>query len=401
MLYILLVQLSRFSIKSRELLHVYLCGRMNIAVNTRFLLPDYLEGYGYFVFEVFKHLTHKYPEHHFIFIFDRAYDKQFVFSSNISPVVIGPPARHPLLWKFWYDIRIPAVLKKHKADVFVSADGLCSLATTVPQCLVLHDLAFIHYPVHIRKSHYIFYKRYVPKFLKKAKAVATVSEFSRRDIANYYKVDASKIDVVYSAAKEIFKPVSAGVKEQVKNQYTGGKEYFLYIGAIHPRKNLVNLLKAFSIFKKRQKSNFKLVLVGRLAWKYDSFIQSLKRYKYRDDVIMLGYLSQDDLVGITGSAYALVYPSLLEGFGVPVIEAMKCCVPVITSLHSPMQEIAGDAALYADANDPDAIADKMMLVYKDEKLRDDLIRKGDAVAKQYSWQRTADLLWQCIQKAVV
>ncbi|TMI78980.1 MAG: glycosyltransferase family 4 protein, partial [Bacteroidetes bacterium] len=269
------------------------------------------------------------------------------------------------------------------------------------QCLVLHDLAFVHYPAHIRKSHYIFYKRYVPKFVKKAKAIATVSEFSKRDIVDHYKVDPDKIDVVYSAAKDIFKPVSAAVKEQVKNQYTDGKEYFLYIGAIHPRKNLVNLLKAFSVFKKRQKSSFNLVLAGRLAWKYDSFIQNLKRYKYRDDVIMLGYLSEDELVKITGSGYALVYPSLLEGFGVPVIEAMKCCVPVVTSSHSSMEEIAGDAALYADANDPDDIADKMMLVYKDEKLRDHLIRKGDAIAKKYSWQRTADLLWQSIQKAVV
>jgi glycosyltransferase involved in cell wall biosynthesis len=374
---------------------------MNIAVNTRFLLPEYLEGYGYFVFEVFKHLTRKYPEHHFIFIFDRAYDKQFIFSPNISPVVIGPPARHPLLWKFWYDIKIPAVLRKHQADVFVSADGLCSLATSVPQCLVLHDVAFMHYPAHIRKSHYIFYKRYVPKFLKKATAVATVSKFSKRDIVNYYKVATDKIDVVYSAAKEIFKPVSSEVKEQVKNRYTDSKEYFLYVGAVHPRKNLVNLLKAFSIFKKRQKSNFKLVLAGRLAWKYDSFIQNLKRYKYRDDVIMLGYLSEDELVKITGSAYAMVYPSLLEGFGVPVIEAMKCLVPVITSAQSSMQEIAGDAALYANANDPDDIADKMMLVYKDERLRDELIKKGDDVATQYSWPRTADLLWECIQKAVV
>ena len=117
--------------------------------------------------------------------------------------------------------------------------------------------------------------------------------------------------------------------------------------------------------------------------------------------MMLGYLSEDDLVRITASAYSVVYPSLLEGFGVPVIEAMKCCVPVITSLHSSMQEIARDAALYADANNPDDIADKMMLVYKDEKMRDELIVKGDVVAKQYSWPRTADLLWQCIQKAVV
>lgn len=374
---------------------------MNIAVNTRFLLPDYLEGYGYFVYEIFKYLTNKHQEHQFIFIFDRPYDKQFIFSSNISPVVIGPPARHPLLWKFWYDVKIPSILRKYKADVFVSADGLCSLTTVVPQCLVVHDLAFIHYPGHIRKSHYVFYRKYVPKFLGKAKTVATVSEFSKQDIVRQYNINPDKIDVVYSAAKDIFKPIPPHIQEQVKSEYTAGKEYFLYVGAIHPRKNLVNLLKAFSVFKKRQQSSFKLVLAGRLAWKYDSFIQSLKKYKYRDDVVMLGYLSEDELVKLTGSAYASVYPSLLEGFGVPVIEAMKCGVPVITSSHSPMQEIAGDAALYADANNPEAIAEQMMRIYKDEQLRNDLVKKGHEIAKGYSWQRTAELLWQSIQKAVL
>ena len=226
---------------------------MRIAVNTRFLLRDYLEGYGYFVFEIFSYLTNKHPEHQFIFIFDRPYDKRFIFSSNIIPVVVGPPARHPLLWKFWFDIKIPRILKKYKADVFVSADGLCSLTTRVPQCLVVHDLAFIHYPSHIKKSHSLFYKRYTPKFLHKAKTVATVSEFSKQDIVRYYKINPDKINVVYSAAKEIFKPVRSDDRETTKNKYTGGKEYFLYVGAVHPRKNLVSLLKAFSVFKKRQK----------------------------------------------------------------------------------------------------------------------------------------------------
>jgi glycosyltransferase involved in cell wall biosynthesis len=373
---------------------------MRIAVNTRFLLPDYLEGYGYFIFETFKYLTNRFPGHQFIFIFDRPYDERFIFSSNIAPVIIGPPARHPLFWKFWYDVKIPAVLKKYKADVFISVDGLCSLTTSVPQCLVVHDLAFLHYPSHIQKSHLLFYKRYIPKFLQKARAIATVSEFSKQDIINHYKIEKDKINVVYSAAKEIFKPVSLEVAEATKNKHTAGTEYFLYVGAIHPRKNLVNLLKAFSVFKKRQKSNLKLVLAGRLAWKYNSFIQNLKTYKYRDDVMMLGYLSEDELVRIMGSAYALVYPSLLEGFGVPVLEAMKCHVPVITSSHSSMQEIAGDAALYVDAKSFEDIAEKMMRIYKDENLRKELIEKGKIIAKQYSWQRTAELLWQIILKAV-
>ena len=373
---------------------------MKIAVNTRFLLSNYLEGYGYFIFEVFRHLTKNHPEHQFIFIFDRPFDQRFLFSSNITPVVTGPPARHPLLWKYWYDVRIPSVLRKHKADVFVSVDGLCSLATATPQCLVVHDIAFLHYPSHIKRSHLYFFKKYIPKFLEKASSIATVSEFSKKDILSHYKMPEGKINVVYSAAKEIFQPVNVQVAEATKMKYTDGAEYFLYIGAIHPRKNLVNLLKAFSVFKKRLQSSMKLVLAGRLAWKYDSFIQDLKKYKFREDVILLGYLSEDELVKITGSAYALVYPSLMEGFGVPVLEAMKCDVPVITSFGSSMQEIAGDAALYADAKNFEDIADKMMLIYKDEKLRKELIERGKIVADRYSWQRTAELLWQSILKAV-
>lgn len=266
--------------------------------------------------------------------------------------------------------------------------------------MVLHDLAFLHFPGYNKPSHLAFYKKHTPKYLAKATIVATVSQFSKQDILAHYAVDEKKIDVVYSAAKNIFKPVSETVREEIKNSYTEGKEFFLYTGAIHPRKNLLNLLKAFSVFKKRQKSNTKLVLAGRLAWKYDSFVESLKNYKYRQDVVMLGYVDEQALVNITGSAYALVYPSLWEGFGVPVLEAMQCGVPVITSSSSAMHEIGADAALYADADNFENIAEQMMRIYKDENLRKELIEKGRTIATHYSWERTAGLLWNSIVKAV-
>ena len=373
---------------------------MTIAVNTRFLLNDYLEGYGYFIFETFKRIVNEHKDHQFIFIFDRPYDKRFIFSENITPVIASPPARHPLLWKYWYDVKIPSILKKHKADIFVSADGYCSLKTKIPQCMVVHDLAFLHYPSHSKRAHLVYFKKKLPKFLEKAKAIATVSEFSKKDILEHYKISPEKIDVVYSAAKEIFAPVSETVKQETKNKFSQGKEYFLYVGAIHPRKNLVNLLKAFSVFKKRLKSNMKLILVGRLAWKYGTFLEKLKTYKHRDDVVMLGYINEQELTHIVGSGYALVYPSLLEGFGVPVVEAMQSRVPVITSENSSMQEIAKDAGLYADPNNHEDIAEKMMRIYKDENLRNELIRKGSSIAKEYSWDRTAQLLWKCIEKAM-
>jgi glycosyltransferase involved in cell wall biosynthesis len=144
----------------------------------------------------------------------------------------------------------------------------------------------------------------------------------------------------------------------------------------------------------------KLLLAGRLAWKYESFTKSLQSYKYRDDVVMTGYVEETELVNITGAAYGLIYPSLFEGFGVPVLEAMRCDVPVITSVNSAMQEIAKEAALYADANSHTDIAEKMMLLYKDENLRKELIEKGRAVAANYDWDKTAALLWQSIEKAM-
>jgi glycosyltransferase involved in cell wall biosynthesis len=266
--------------------------------------------------------------------------------------------------------------------------------------MVVHDLAFLHYPSFIRKSHLLFYKKYTARFLKKADAIATVSEFSKKDILSRYNVESNKIDVVYSAAKEIFHSISPGIKEEVRNKYTEGKEYFIYAGAIHPRKNLMNLLKAFSVFKKRQQTNMKLVLAGRFAWKYHSFRESLATYKYRKDVVLTGYIREEELVRIIGAAYAMVYPSLFEGFGVPVLEAMQSGVPVITAVHSSMQEIAKDAALYADPGNYQDIADKMMFLYKDENLGKELARKGIEVAREYNWDITANLLWQCIEKAV-
>jgi len=144
----------------------------------------------------------------------------------------------------------------------------------------------------------------------------------------------------------------------------------------------------------------KLVLAGGLAWKNEEFLNLLKTYKYKADVVMTGYLEQEKLARLIASAYALVYPSLFEGFGVPVLEAMRSNVPVLTSKDSSMQEIAEDAALYFDPLEHQDMADQMMLVYKNEDLRKLMIEKGKIITAKYSWERTASLVWQCIEKAI-
>jgi len=374
--------------------------KMVIAVDTRFLMNDHEEGYGYFLYENFRHIVRSYPEHHFIFIFDRAGDKNFLPEKNVKTVVVNPVARSPLLWKLWYEIRIPAVLKKYKADIFVGCHGICSLTTKIPQCLLLHDLSFLRSASLGKRSHAVFYKRNTQSFLDKAKSVVVLSSHSKKAVTQHYKIDAGKIMIVPPAVKKIFRELTDEEKTEIKWKLTGGKEYFLNSGSIHPRENIISLLKAFSVFKKKQSSNWKLVLTGKLTAEYRDFTESLETYKYRDDVVLTGRLSEDELARVLSSAYAMVYPSLGKDFAAPVLEAMSSSIPVITSGDSSMQEMAGDAALYCDPVDHGGIAEKMILLYKDENLRSLLIEKGKEIAKQYDWNKSSLLLWQGIIKAM-
>jgi glycosyltransferase involved in cell wall biosynthesis len=373
---------------------------MQIAVNAIFLQKTSLEGYGWYVQEVFKRLVNQHPEHEFIFVFDRPYDASFVFAKNVTPVVVTPAARHIFSFKYWYDIKAPMALKKFQPAVWVQPYGFCSLTTKTPQLMVVHDLAFLHFPAFISWHQRWYYQRFTPKFLQKAAQIVTVSEFSKQDILLHYPVQANKLSVVHGAAREGFDPLDWGSRDATKASYADGREYFLFVGGVHPRKNLMNLLKAFSLFKKWQHSNMKLLIVGRLAWQYSDIIEKLKSYKYREDVVMLNYVSDHALMQLTASAYALVYPSFFEGFGLPILEAMQSGVPVITSNTSSMPEIAGDAALFASPDDPDAIAKQLLLIYKDESAREKLIEAGKLRAAGFSWEATANKFWEAILKTV-
>jgi glycosyltransferase involved in cell wall biosynthesis len=371
---------------------------MRIAVNTRFLLKNNLEGYGYYIHELMQRITQTHTQHEFLFVFDRPFDAAFIYGKNVTAKVLKPTARHALSFKIWYDIQFTLAAKKFKAHVMVSLDGFCSLTTSIPQVLAVHDLAFIHHPKLIPFWHLWYYKLYQKKFIQKAAQLVTVSEFSKQDIIHQYKINSNKIHIVGNAPRKNFVPINSANKEYAKKHYAEGCEYFLFVGGIHPRKNLLQLLKAFSLFKKRQLSSMKLLVAGKLAWQYSDIIERLKTYKYRDDVFLLDYLPEGELAKVTAAAYALIFPSVFEGFGVPIIEAMQSGVPVACSNTSSMPEVAGNAALFFDPLNETDIAQQMMLLYKDETLRTQLIEQGFENAKQYSWNTSAQQLWQIIEQ---
>lgn len=373
---------------------------MNIAINTRLLIQNKLEGIGWFTYESLKRITVQHPEHHFYFIFDREYNPEFLFSDNITPIIQFPQARHPILYYTWFEFSIPGLLNKIKPDLFLSPDGFLSLKTTVPSMAVFHDLNFEHYPQDIPYWTRRYYRQFFPRYAAKAVRIATVSTYSKTDIVNQYKVDPEKIDVVYDGAHEIYRPLTNPEKEKVRNQYSRGLPYFIFIGALHRRKNLINLFRAFDLFKKSNPSEVQLLIVGAKKWWTIDIERAYNQMTYSHDVIFTGRLSVEELSRVLGAALALTYVSYFEGFGIPIVEAFRCDVPVITSNVTSMPEVAGDAALLVDPFNPESIVEALYKAYQYESIRNELISRGQRRKNIFSWQQTADRLWESIEKAV-
>lgn len=369
---------------------------MRIAVNTRFLLTGRLEGIGWFTYEVMRRLVDRRPDDEFIFLFDRPFDPAFVFAENVKPVVVPPPARHPLLWYLWFEYTVPWVLRRQQADVFFSPDGYCSLRSRVPTVMVTHDIAHEHYPAQVPPLVRRYYQYFVPRYIQRAEQVVTVSQATARDIQQQYGTSSDKLHPACNGVREVFKPLSEEEKAQTRQEFAEGQAYFFFLGAVHPRKNLARLITAYDQFCKATRSSVKLLIGGRFAWQTGEVNAAYRQAEHRDDIVFLGYLDGADLPRLVGSALALTYVSLFEGFGVPVLEAMHCDVPVITSNVSSLPEVAGEAGLLVDPTDVPAIARAMERIHADESLRAALVAKGRQQRKRFSWELATDVVEQSL-----
>lgn len=373
---------------------------MQIVVNTRLLLPNKLDGIGWFSYQTLKRITQQHPDVHFVFLFDRPFDNQFIFSDNITPIIIGPQARHAFLFYAWFQFSVKTILNRLKPDLFLSPDGMLALGANCKQLPVIHDINFLHYPKDVPFWASKFYNRYFPKYAETATRIATVSEFSKQDIVNNYHVTPEKIDVVYNGINENFSPITNEDKIDTRKKYTKGKPYFVFVGSLHPRKNVKRLLLAFDAFKSETSADFKLVLAGANFWGMNELKQTLEELKFAEDIVFTGRVDDDQLNKLLGAAYALTFIPYFEGFGIPMIEAMQCEVPVIAANNTCLPEIAGDAALFVNPFDVNEIKNAMVYLYNDSDYRNKLIEKGKIRKTTYSWDKSANLLWDCILKTV-
>lgn len=372
---------------------------MRIAFNTRLLLKGKMDGIGWFTYETARRIVASHPEHEFYFFFDRKPDPEFLFAANVKPVVLCPQARHPVLWYLYFEWATRIALRRNKIDLYVSPDGMLPLRTKVPSLAVIHDLNFEHAEGNLKRSHQWYMTHYFRRFAHKAVRVATVSEYSGKDIADTYGVDSKKIDVVYDGAHDGYRPHSEAEKEAIRQRFTDGKPYLIFISTILKRKNLANLLTAFDKLKTMESVDWKLVVVGSRVWWQDELAEAYDRMGHKEDVVMCGHVEPQDLAALLSASVALVYPSYFEGFGIPILEAMYAETAVVASNTTSMPEVGGEAALYVDPSNVDDIYHAISRL-QDDGLRDELIAKGRVQREKFSWDRTANLLWDSMMKTI-
>jgi glycosyltransferase involved in cell wall biosynthesis len=373
--------------------------KLRIAVNTRLLIPNKLEGIGRFSLETLKRLVLMHPEVDFVFYFDRPVPEEFIFAENVVGKHLFPPARRTFLFDWWFNRSVAKQLKKDQADVFLSPDGFASMRSDVKQLLVIHDLNFEHFPELLPEKIASYYQDRFPKFARKATRIATVSNFSKSDIHRCYDIDIDRIDVVYNGVDKIFSPRSSEEIEQIRAEYAMGEAYFIYVGSINPRKNIVRLLQAFEAYKV-QGGRAKMILVGAPMWKGGEEAQTLNQMSFAKDVIQLGRMSHEKMSRCLSGALAMTFVPLFEGFGIPAIESFASGVPLICANNTSLPEVVGEAALLVDAENVAQITAAMIRIEMEVDLRSELIEKGLQRALRFSWDESAKSLWEAIEKTM-
>ena len=360
---------------------------MNILINVKILPKIVSFDTTDFYNDYFLNIIDNHPEHGF-FLFE---NNKLINQLSLKNFKILPSAPKSILFKkIWFSYKFPSLLKTNKIDVIVNLDSSCFPKTVIPQLALVPDLSLFPATFLSKKNTRISFD--------KATTIVTFSQTNKNNICKNFKIKEDKITVINTGPSNKFVALEIQETETIKEKYTEGREYFLFSGEINTNNNLINLLKAFSFFKKRQKSNMQLIIITKNVLPTNSFVESLKTYKYRNEVKLLVDLPPNEVAKIMASAYAFVFAPHQSNDYVQLLQAMQCNVPAIVSNSLLMNEIADEAVLYTDPAIFENIADKMMLLFKDEGKRNELIRKGKNQSEQYSVAHTSELLWQNIVK---
>ena len=318
--------------------------------------------------------------------------------------VVGPK-------KFWTQFALPFDLyfNKSRPDVFFTPSHYAPRFSPVPTVISIMDLSYIQYPALFRKSDLYQLKNWTAYSVKKASKVFTISKASKDDIIRVYKVPEDKVVVTYPGIKMESSKFKVQSSKSIKDKYGIKGDFILFVGTLQPRKNIVRLIEAFSkvilersdripwrkedsigrFAPSRMTDFLSLVVIGKKGWMYEEILEAPKKFGVEDSVKFLDFVPDEDLPSFYKNAICFVLPSLYEGFGLPILEAMKYGCPVITSNVSSLPEAGGDAALYVDSLNVDDIKKNLESIIQSSELRNRLIKKGYEQVRKFSWEKTA------------
>jgi glycosyltransferase involved in cell wall biosynthesis len=321
------------------------------------------------------------------------------FPPNFSTFTL--PLSERMATMLWQRLKLPVPidLLTGRLDLFHSPDFVLPPLWHSRSLVTIHDLTFLIHPecADPRLARYL--RSRVPRAIERASVVLADSECTRKDLVGLLGVPVEKIEVVYGGVSSAFSPVAdEDVLSRVRNKYSIDPPFILSVGRLEPRKNLGRLIDAYRLLRQETNLPHRLLLVGEKGWLYDGLFAQVAKLKLEGDVIFLGFVPDEDLPALFSLADVFAFPSLYEGFGLPPLEAMACGTPVIASNTSCLPEVLGEAVLFIDPTDVNALAEALHRVLTDEELRQNMSRQGLARAAQFSWSASAQKLLAVYEK---
>jgi anaerobic magnesium-protoporphyrin IX monomethyl ester cyclase len=359
---------------------------MRIAFDGTALRPG-RTGVGYYSEHLLHHLARTATDDELIVVSNRAIDTTSPLPSRVR--VATPAHRIPRL--VWMQTLAVTALREVEADVVHFTNGMLPLLSPVPTVVTIHDMSLRLYPRFHPPRRVILNRPLVDLAARTADAIITPSESAKRDIVDLYHLDPARVHVVYEAAAPTFTRVrDTAALERVRERYGLAERIILYVGTIEPRKNLPTLIEAFAARRRSGELSHQLVCVGPYGWLSRGIDDQIRRCHAADAIKFTGYVPFEDLPALYSLAEMFVYPSMYEGFGLPVVEAMACGVPVITGRTAALSEIGGGAIVEVDRIEPDALGRALVALAGSREQREDLSGRGLVRARTFSWQRAAN-----------
>jgi len=358
---------------------------MRIAINT-LAMKSKLHGVGNYIKNLVRSLSRRDAENDYLL---------FASKENIShlkglpanfQIVLAPAG--PAKKIFWEQSILPAKLKKYSVDLYHGPAFAVPFIKTCPQVVTIHDASFTLTPERHPLYRRLYYRATVPAVMRNADAIITVSQSTKSDLLQLASIPPEKILAVPLGVDPRFRPV--GNQNQLfslRQKYRLPRPFVLFVGMIEPRKNLQLLIDSY--LSGHFFDRFDLVLAGSLGWDYSQLLQKIDASGKRKHIRLPGYVEDADLPALYAAAEVFVYPSIYEGFGLPVLESMACGTPVITSSVSSLPEVAGDAALLVDPRDAAALTSALQKLLADKSLRDEFALRGLDRAASFTWDQTA------------